>query len=115
MAFTSVSLRILGLIVISLTFCGCTQQGPRSPIVQKVQDSGAGDLSNLPQLNIQEWLVRHKDLAYQVDAMCKPVQEKAAAAWRETTEGKVCGAAHQIALARLVPVQGDSVSHWPGK
>ena len=115
MAYTSVSPRVLGLIVILLTFCGCTQQGPPSPIVQKVQDSGAGDLSNLSQLNIQEWLVKHKDLAYQVDAMCKPVQDKATAAWRETTEGRVCGAAHQIALARPVPVQGDSVSHWPGK
>jgi len=115
MLYTSVSLRIFGLTVILFTFWGCTRQPPPSPIVQKVQDSGAGDLSNLSQLNIQEWLLKHKDLAYQVDAACKPVQEKATAAWQETTEGKVCGAAHQIALARPVPVQGDSVGYWPGK
>lgn len=115
MAYTSVNLRILGPVVILFTLCGCTRQQLPTPIVQKVQDSGAGDLSNISQLNIQEWLAKHKDLAYQVDAMCKPVQEKATAAWQETTEGKVCGAAHQIALARPVPVQGDSVGHWPGK
>ena len=39
----------------------------------------------------------HRDCAVAVDAMCKPVREKAMAQWTDSTEGRVCVAARNIA------------------
>ena len=45
---------------------------------------------------VQDWFTRHRDCAVQVDTMCKPVREWAAAQWTDTTEGRVCLAARNV-------------------
>ena len=81
---------------------GCAKQEPPSAIVQKMEQAGAGDLSSVSQTNIQDWFAKHKDLAYDIDDLCKPIRDKASAEWGQTTEGRVCNAAHQLALTRSV-------------
>ncbi len=56
-----------------LGLAGCARE-PKSAIVQKVEAAGSGDLSSVSNTGMKEWLVAHKDLAYQVDEMCKPVR-----------------------------------------
>lgn len=84
-----------GLFVIGF---GCTQPGPHSEIVDKVERAGAGDLSSTPAPQIEDWLRQHRDLAVQVDDMCKPARERADANWPSTTEGRVCTAARNASM-----------------
>jgi hypothetical protein len=70
---------------------------PPSPIVQKAASCGAGDLSSASTAAMQDWFSRHRDCAVQVDTICKPVREKAAAQWTDSTEGWVCLAARNVA------------------
>jgi len=70
---------------------------PPSPIVQKAESCGAGPLGNASTAAIQDWFGKHRDCAVSVEAMCKPVREKAIAQWTDSMEGRVCMAARNIA------------------
>jgi len=87
------------LIVVSvMTMIGCTvSTEPPSPIVQKAEACGAGPLAGTSTVAVQDWFGKHRDCAVAVDVMCKPVREKAAAQWTDSTEGRVCVAARGIA------------------
>lgn len=77
---------------------GCSGlKEPPSPIVQKAEACGAGDLSGTSSLAVQDWFGKHRDCAVAVDTMCKPVREKATAQWTDSTEGRVCTAARNVA------------------
>jgi hypothetical protein len=90
-------MRILLAIAMVWTV-GCTAlREPPSPIVQKAVSCGAGDLSAASTAAVQDWFSKHRDCAVQVDTMCKPVREKAAAQWTDSTEGRVCLAARNVA------------------
>jgi hypothetical protein len=94
---------------LALTLCSglwllgtaCTQRSPSEPkseIVATVEKAGSGDLSTTPAPQIEDWLRKHRDLAVQVDDMCKPARDKAAANWPERTEGRVCTAARTASM-----------------
>lgn len=100
---------IVGLAI--LTSCA---PEPRSPIVEKAEQAGSGDLSAVSTQDMQQWLGKHRDLAIQVDDMCKPVREKATAQWASTTEGRLCNAARQLAFYRWSPAQSDGRKFKPG-
>jgi flagellar basal body rod protein FlgF len=87
---------------------------PKSPIVAKVEQAGSGNLAAVSKDGIREWLDKHKDVAYQVDEMCKPVRQKATAQWAESTEGRLCTAARELAFFRSGPVTGDDKTYLPG-
>ena len=95
---------IVGIAVTMLA--GCARE-PRSPIVEKVQQAGSGELAGVSTQDMQQWLGKHRDLAIQVDGMCKPIREKADAQWSGTTEGRLCSAARQLAFFRWSPAQSD--------
>lgn len=83
---------------------GCSgPKEPLSPIVQRAEACGAGDLSTASSAAVQDWFGKHRDCAVAVDGMCKPVREKAAAQWTDSTEGRVCAAARNIAQWRRKP------------
>jgi hypothetical protein len=63
---------------------------------------------------MREWLGKHKEVAYQVDEMCKPVRQKATAQWAESTEGRLCSAARELAFWRSGPVTSDGKTYVPG-
>lgn len=98
------SARFLGLTLCSgflLIGTACTQRTPSEPkseIVATVEKAGSGDLSTTPAPQIEDWLRKHRDLAVQVDDMCKPARDKADANWTGSTEGRVCTAARNASM-----------------
>ena len=80
----------------------------------KAEQAGSGNLAAVPKDGMREWLGKHKDVAYQVDEMCKPVREKATAQWAESTEGRLCTAARELAFFRSGPVTSDDKTYLPG-
>ena len=102
-----------GWIVLLTTF-SCSRPEPGSPIVEKVERAGSGSLTAVSKDGMREWLGKHKDVAYQVDEMCKPVREKATAQWAESTEGRLCTASRELAFFRSGPVTSDDKTYLPG-
>ena len=91
-------MRLFVLCVAVASIVGCSRwQEPPSAIVQKAEACGAGDLSSVSSVAVQDWFGKHKDCAVAVDVMCKPVRAKSAAQWTDTTEGRVCTAARNVA------------------
>ncbi len=106
---------VLGCSAIVMT--GCTlfaPKEPRSAIVEKVERAGAGNLSTASTPAIQEWLGKHRELADEVEGLCKPIRQRADAKWADSTEGRVCTAAHALAFFRFKPKQGDGETFHGG-
>ena len=87
---------VLLLFIVSLVGCSVVKEPP-SAIVQKAQSCGAGELSRVSAAAVQDWFSKHRDCAVAVDAMCKPVRDKAPAGWTDSTEGRVCIGARGVA------------------
>ena len=103
-----------GCSVVLMGVFACSRPEPRSPIVEKVEQAGSGDLAAVSKDGMREWLGKHKDVAYQVDGMCKPVRQNATAQWAESTEGRLCTAARELAFWRGGPVTSDEKAYSPG-
>ena len=86
---------VVGLAVVALTLGGCGRE--RSRIVKMVENAGAGDLRTTSVGSIAEWFQKHPVLAIQTDNLCAPTRINGLAKWPETTEGRVCNAAAQVA------------------
>lgn len=86
------------IVIVSLTMMGCSvlKEQP-GPIVQKAEACGAGRLTGTSSEAVQDWFGKHRDCAVAVDAMCKPVRANAAAQWSDSTEGRVCLGARNVA------------------
>jgi hypothetical protein len=104
----------LACAVLFLSLVACRTPEPRSAVIDKLERAGSGDLSNVSTGSIHEWLGKHKDLAYQVDAVCKPIRASAPAQWSDSTEGKLCRVAGEFALMRGGPVRSDGKRYLPG-
>lgn len=89
----------LALICLALVVMfGCAGlKEPPSPIVQKAEACGAGDLSRTSFAAMQGWFAKHRDCAEVVDGMCKPARESVTAQWMDSAEGRVCSAARNVA------------------
>jgi hypothetical protein len=92
----------------------CGRQEPRSPIVEKVEQAGLGSLATVSKDSMRVCLGQHKDIAHQVDEMCKPVRQKATVQWSESTAGRLCAAARALAFWRGGPVTSDVGAYSPG-
>ena len=90
-------MRLLLVIVIIVMFGCSVSKEPPSPIVQKAEACGAGDPYATSRAAVQDWFTKHRDCAVAVDGMCKHVREKATAQWSDSTEGRVCIAAQNVA------------------
>jgi len=102
-----------GWMVVLTTF-SCSRPEPSSPIVENVERAGSGSLAAVSKDGMREWLGKHKDVAYQADEMCKPVRVSATAQWAESTEGRLCAAARELAFWRSGPVTSDDKTYLPG-
>jgi hypothetical protein len=97
-------MKLVSVVVAVLTMIGCSVwKEPPSPIVQKAESCGAGPLVSTSTAAIQDWFGKHRDCAMTVEAMCKPVREKATAQWTDSTEGRVCMTARNIAQWKRKP------------
>ncbi len=86
----------VGCMIVLLVGCATITERP-SPIVQKAEGCGSGELSGTSLMALQDWFGRHRSCAIAVDGMCKPIRLNAVAAWTDSTEGRVCVAARAIA------------------
>src|SRR5271166_1543136 len=93
-----------GCLIALVGLFACNRSEPNSSIVEKAMQAGSGNLAAVSKDGMREWLGKHKDVAYQVDEMCKPVRQKAPAQWAESTEGRLCTAARELAFWRGGPV-----------
>src|SRR5436309_1915094 len=103
-----------GILVLLAMLSACGHSEPKSPIVARVEQAGAGDLATVSKDDIRAWLGKHKDVAYQADEMCKPVRQNATAQWEQSTEGRLCTAARELAFLRGGPVTSDDKKYLPG-
>ena len=103
-----------GCLVVLTGLFACSRPEPSSPIVEKVERAGSGNLAAVSKDGMREWLGQHKDVAYQVDEMCKPVRPKATAQWNGATEGRLCTAARELTFWRSGPVTSDGKTYSPG-
>lgn len=104
---------LLGAVV-ACWGCSFETAEPKSAIVKKVEAAGSGDLKGLSAQNMQQWLAKHRELAIEVEAMCKPVRQSATAKWTESTEGRLCNASATLAAWRFTPQQGDGKTYKSG-
>ena len=86
---------------------GCKKAEPPSPIVQKVEASGSGDLSQASTDSINDWFNKHQDVAKEIKKECLQVQNSKPADWRDTTEGRVCSAAISSTMMGNEPIRTD--------
>ena len=106
---------VLGLgLGLMIMMTGCTRE-PRTVIVDKVEQGACGPLTGVSTDAIQKCLAAHRQLAIEVDEMCKPIREKATAQWHDSTEGRVCAAVRNLAFWRSGPVRGDGKTYDPTK
>ena len=84
------------IVVATLTVIGCSKTPP-SAIVQKAESCGAGPVAEASEAAVQDWFGKHRDCAVDVDALCRPARAAALAHWTDSTEGRVCMAARNIA------------------
>ena len=104
-------------VAAAVVIVGCSQRPePRSAIVQKAQDAGAGDLAAASTDSIQKWLGQHRSVSAEIETMCAGVRANAPASWGDTTEGRLCAAAHQLAFTTPPPggVKSDGRTFRPG-
>jgi hypothetical protein len=101
----------------AVAMTGCTVIGskePSSAIVEKLEKAGAGNLSTATTGSIQQWLGQRRSLADEVDAMCKPIRATAEARWADSTEGRICTAAQNLAFFRYKRREGDGETFRAG-
>jgi len=104
----------LPFVVLVLLLGGCTREPP-SPIVQKVEAAGAGDLRATAQPTIEDWFRKHSEFAVEVRDQCRPIRDKALATWSNTTEGRVCNAANVASVFNFKERKGDGKGYEAGK
>lgn len=100
------NLVVAGLLVAVIPG-GCKKVDPPSAIVKKVQDAGAGDVSNASKESIEQWFKQHHDLAKEIVQDCNRVKATKPADWADSTEGRVCQAAASASVFGKEPIQTD--------
>jgi len=98
---------VVASLLVGMIPGACKKVESPSPIVKKVQDAGAGDVSNASKQSIEEWFKQHRDVAKQIAQDCKRAKTAASADWGDTTEGRVCQAAASASVFGNEPIQTD--------
>lgn len=102
--------------LLAMVACSLGPDHRSSTIVQKAQAAGAGDLRTASTPSIEDWLRKHRDLAMDLDKMCKPARENGDANWLDSTEGRLCTAAQNAAMyaPNKETKKGDGQTFEPG-
>ena len=98
------NLLVAGLLVAVIPG-GCKKVDPPSPIVKKVQDAGAGDVSTASKESIEQWFKQHHDLAKEIVLDCNRVKASKPADWADGRELQVEDA-HEPRLSPEMERQG---------
>ena len=97
----------VSILVLVAGFVGCKKAEPPSTIVKKVEDAGAGELSQATTKSIYDWFNKHQELAKEIKNECLQVKDSKPANWSDTTEGRVCSAAISSTMIGNEPIKTD--------
>ena len=89
---------LVSAFLVAAMSAGCKKVEPPSAIVKKLQEAGAGDLSNASKESIEQWLRQHREIAKEIRQDCNRVKGAKPGDWGDTTEGRVC---HAVASASV--------------
>ena len=106
----------LTLFSLAVLLAGCSKE-PSTPIIDKVEKDGAGDVRTASAQAIEEWMRKKgTDYAVEIWRMCDPVAQKAAATWGDSTEGRICHAATSLRMFHFDPkaLKGDPRKYQGG-
>ncbi len=71
---------IRGAVVLTVLACSaCTPTEPRSAIVEHAEKAGSVELRGATSQSIQQWLGRNRQVAVEIENMCKTVRQSATA------------------------------------
>jgi hypothetical protein len=105
------TLLIVGLVMLA----GCARLSERkTPLVERVEKAGAGDLSNASSDAMTRWLEDHQQIAAEVNRECEALRASATAAWNDSTEGRLCQAAAVAKFFNSTPSKGDGKTYQAG-
>jgi hypothetical protein len=80
------------LILTFLLVSACSRE-PKSELMRKMEQSGAGDVRSATSQSIEQWFVRNPEVALDICKKCGPLRTNAPAKWGDTTDGRICAAA----------------------
>jgi len=106
----------LCLFFVLIFLVGCSKEAS-TPIIDKVEKDGAGDVRSASAQAIEEWMRKKgADYAVEIWRMCDPVAQKASSTWGDSTEGRICRAANSLRLFNVDPnaLQGDHRKYQGG-
>src|SRR3974377_2440878 len=98
-------IKIASLVGLAASGAGCEWPWERkeapSPIVERVERAGAGDVRHASDLALGQWFSAHSDLAVEINRMC--AQRPHDSGIPGPTEARVCAAAAPVAFFHYVP------------
>jgi hypothetical protein len=106
-------IKIASVVWLAAAGAGCEWPWERkeapSPIVERVEHAGAGDLRHASELALRQWFSAHSDLAVEINRMC--AQRKMDADAPGPTEARVCAAAAPVAFFHYTPTEKKGKSY----
>ena len=105
-------IKIASAVGLAAAGAGCEWPWERkeapSPIVERVEHAGAGDLRHASELALRQWFSAHSDLAVEINRMC--AQRPHDSGIPGPTEARVCAAAAPVAFFHYTPTEKEGKS-----
>jgi hypothetical protein len=106
------AIKIAAVIGLAAAGAGCEWPWERkeapSPIVERVEHAGAGDVRHASDLAVRQWFSAHSDLAVEINRMC--AQRPHDSGIPGPTEARVCAAAAPVAFFHYTPTEKEGKS-----
>ena len=98
-------IKIASVVGLAAAGAGCDWPWERaeapSPIVERVEHAGAGDVRHASDLALGQWFSAHSDLSVEINRMC--AQRPHDSGTPGPTEARICAAAAPVAFFHYVP------------
>ena len=106
-------IKIASVVGLAAAGAGCEWPWERkeapSPIVERVEHAGAGDVRHASDLAVRQWFSAHSDLAVEINRMC--AQRPRDSGIPGPTEARVCAAAAPVAFFHYTPTEKEGKSY----
>ena len=107
------AIKIASVVGLTAAGAGCDWPWERkeapSPIVERLERAGAGDVRHASDLAVRQWFSAHSDLAVEINRMC--AQRPHDSGIPGPTEARVCAAAAPAAFFHYTPTEEKGKSY----
>ena len=107
------AIKIASVVGLTAAGAGCDWPWERkeapSPIVERLERAGAGDVRHASDLAVRQWFSAHSDLAVEINRMC--AQRPHDSGIPGPTEARVCAAAAPVAFFHYTPTEKEGKSY----